>query len=93
MEAEAAPSLAKLWEVVHELVKERAHPTANHRRLIRLPEVLRNVGVSRSEWYRLISLGRAPPAIPLGEKSRAWVESEVQAWVAERIAARDGAAV
>lgn len=87
MEAGTVPSIEQLWAAVHKLVEERASRIEANR-LIRLPEVLRNVGVSRSEWYRLISLGRAPPAIPLGEKSRAWVESEVQSWIAERIAAR-----
>ena len=59
------------------------------RRLIRLPEVLRSVGLSRSEWYRQVSSGRAPQAVPLGERIRAWDEGEVQAFIADRIAARD----
>ena len=59
-----------------------------HRRLIRLPEVLDSVGLSRSQWYLLISIGRAPRAVPLGQRARAWDESEVQAFIAERLAAR-----
>jgi prophage regulatory protein len=59
------------------------------RRLIRLPEVLRTVGCSRSQWYHLISLKRAPSPVPLGERMRAWDEREVQAFISERIAARD----
>lgn len=89
MKMGALPSIEELWGVVHQLVMERARQLEDHRRLIRLPEVLRSAGLSRSEWYRLISLQRAPQAVPLGERSRAWVESEVQAWIAERIAARD----
>jgi prophage regulatory protein len=85
------PSLKEIWAVVAQLVAERARLPEDHRRLIRLPEVLRSAGLSRSEWYRLISLQRAPPPVPLGDRSRAWVESEVQAWIAERIAARDKA--
>jgi prophage regulatory protein len=86
------PSLEEIWSAVDQLVKQRARERDDYRRLIRLPEVLRSVGLSRSEWYRLISLQRAPPPVPLGEKSRAWVESEIQAWIAERIAAREKAA-
>lgn len=58
------------------------------RRLIRLPEVLSRTGLSRSEWYRLMTLGRAPAAIPLGERIRAWDECEISAWIESRIAAR-----
>jgi len=68
--------------------------TADHaaagerRRLIRLPEVLNSVGLSRSEWYRLISLGRAPRPVKLGERATAFVEAEVQAWIAARVKER-----
>lgn len=57
-------------------------------RLLRLPEVLRSVGLSRSEWYRLISIGDAPAPVPLGERCRAWVSTEVQQFIDKRIAAR-----
>lgn len=89
MEAQTGQSLDDLWAFVRHLADERTRQPADGHRLIRLPEVLRDVGLSRSEWYRLISLERAPPAVALGERSRAWVESEIQAWIAERIAARD----
>ena len=36
-----------------------------------------------------MSIKRAPAAIPLGERMRAWDEEEIQAWVRARIAARD----
>lgn len=59
------------------------------KRLIRLPEVLSTTGLSRSEIYRLISLGRFPKAIPLGERANAWDSDAVQAWIRERIAAQE----
>ena len=65
------------------LVEHHAH------RILRLPEVLRAVGLSRSQWYHLISLKKAPAPVPLGQKSRGWLECEVQSWIRERIAARD----
>lgn len=58
----------------------------------RLPQVRQKVGFSRSEIYRLISLGRFPRPIPLGERAVAWDMEEVEAWVQERIAARDAKA-
>lgn len=58
-------------------------------RLVRLPEVLAAVGISRSEWYRLIGIGQAPAPVPLSVRSRAWVSSEVKEFIDQRIAARD----
>jgi len=61
------------------------------KQLIRLPAVRATVGLSRSEIYRLISLGRFPRPIPLGDRARAWDSDEIQGWVRERIAARKAA--
>lgn len=61
-------------------------------KLERLPQVLGRVGLSRSEWYRLIQIGKAPAPVPLGERARAWVSSEVEAFINSRIAERDAKA-
>ena len=55
----------------------------------RLPQVRQKVGFSRSEIYRLISLRRFPKPVLLGERAVAWDMDEVEAWIAERIKARD----
>ena len=57
------------------------------KRLIRLPEVLNMVGLSRSSVYSYIAKGRFPRAINLGERAVAWLESDVQNWISSRIAA------
>jgi prophage regulatory protein len=57
--------------------------------LLRLPEVMRRTGYRRSTIYRLMPLGRFPKQIKLGERSSAWLASEVDAWVAARVAERD----
>jgi len=62
-------------------------------RFIRLPEVLRITGISRSLVYKLQAEGKFPRGVKLGAISVAWVESEVQAWCAQRIAERDASAV
>lgn len=54
-------------------------------RLIRLPEVLTKTGLSRS---RLYADGSFPKRVPLGQRGVAWVEAEVEEWIAGRIAAR-----
>lgn len=63
------------------------------RALIRLPEVRRLVGLSRSEVYRRISAGEFPKPVSLGSRAIAFVRGEVLAFIAERIAARDAAHV
>ncbi len=59
--------------------------------LIRVAEVLRITGLSRSTLYEKMLDGSFPKQIKLGLRSVAWVKSEVQAWAKERIsAARPG---
>jgi len=58
------------------------------KQLLRLPQVREAVGLSRSEIYRLMSLGRIPPSIPLGERVVAWDAAEIQSWILARIEAR-----
>ncbi|EIZ2109303.1 AlpA family transcriptional regulator [Salmonella enterica] len=57
--------------------------------LIRLPRVLEKTGFSEPWIYRLMSQKRFPRPTKLGRRAVAWVESEVDEWIAERIAARD----
>ena len=57
-------------------------------RLLRLPEVEQITALRRSTLYHMIGLGEFPPPVKLGARASAWVESEVRAWVDERIAAR-----
>lgn len=60
-------------------------------RLIRLAEVAQAIGLRRATIYRYIADGAFPKAVPLGGGRVAWVEQEVQDWIAERIKARDAA--
>ena len=57
--------------------------------LERLPQVRARTGFSKSELYRRISLGTFPAPVKLGERASAWSSAEVDAWIADRIAARD----
>jgi prophage regulatory protein len=61
-------------------------------RLVRESERREITGVPTSTWYMLMSEGRAPKSVPLGEHSRAWILSELQDWVKARIAERDAKA-
>jgi prophage regulatory protein len=59
-------------------------------RLIRLGEVKRLTGLSTATVYRKISIRNFPRPVALGVSARAWPLSEVQDWIAGRIAVRGG---
>lgn len=58
-------------------------------RVLREPEVARLTGRSREQRWRDERAGLFPKRIRLGANSVGWLESEVSAWLAERIAERD----
>ena len=51
-------------------------------RLLRLPELVRTIGVSRATIYRYIDSGRLPPPVKLSTRCIAWRASEISAWIA-----------
>ena len=50
-------------------------------RLIRLPEVMKRVGLSRSAIYKRMAEGSFPRSRSLGPKCAVWVEAEIDAWI------------
>lgn len=60
-------------------------------RLLPLRKVKSRTSLSRSSIYRLMARAKFPASVPLGGRV-AWVESEIEAWVLDRIAAHRGAA-
>jgi len=60
-------------------------------RLIRIREVIRLTGISKSYLYQLCKVDQFPKSIQLipGGKSVAWLESEVIDWIDSRVKARD----
>jgi len=60
------------------------------RRLIRMPEVMKMAGIGKTAIYGRIKDHTFPAPVKVGRAST-WVESDVQKWVDEQIAAnRDG---
>ncbi|WP_354691786.1 AlpA family transcriptional regulator [Phytobacter sp. RSE-02] len=53
--------------------------------LIRLSEVLRRAPISKAWLYKLISQGKFPKPIKIGSRAIAFVESEVDDWINQRI--------
>jgi prophage regulatory protein len=60
--------------------------------LERLPAVMARTGLKRSAVYALVAAGRFPKPVKLSERSSAWVVTEVDCWIAARIAERDAKA-
>ena len=59
--------------------------------LIRLSEVQRRVPYSRSTIYLKVARNEFPQPVSLGARAVAWVESEVDKWIDQRIEGeRDG---
>ncbi len=57
--------------------------------IIRLPHVIQKTGLCRSAIYNLIRAGKFPKQIKLTQRSSGWLESEIDQWLADRIAERD----
>ncbi|WP_174492926.1 helix-turn-helix transcriptional regulator [Acinetobacter sp. Marseille-Q1623] len=55
-------------------------------RLIRRKEVQEKTGFGASSIYAEMAKGNFPKAIQISERRVAWLESEIDAWIAERIA-------
>lgn len=55
---------------------------------MRLPEVVQLTGVSRSTIYRWMANGEFPKQVFLGANSVAWLETDVDAWMKQRIVSR-----
>ena len=52
--------------------------------LLRLPDVQKLTGLSRSSVYRLEAAGQFPKRVRLSERATAWRENELLDWVASR---------
>jgi prophage regulatory protein len=62
-------------------------PTESPVRFMRLPEVLRTSGYSKSRLYVLIANGEFPSPIKLGDRAVGWLSTEIEQWVSSRVLA------
>ncbi|MDE1347077.1 AlpA family transcriptional regulator [Vibrio splendidus] len=58
-------------------------------RFLRLNDVIAATGLSRSTIYKFMDEEVFPKTIPLGGRAVAWVESEIEEWMEQRLALRD----
>jgi len=61
-----------------------------HQQFLRLPQVKQTTGLSKSTIYSRIAEGTFPKQIPIGPRLVVWVESDIQNWIAEQVAAARG---
>lgn len=61
-------------------------PCLGDLKLIKKPEVLALVGLSKSTLHLHIASGLMPPPVPIGERAVAFVQHEIQAVLAAKIA-------
>jgi len=61
--------------------------SASSLQILRLPQVCNVTGLRRSMIYQLEAEHRFPKRIKIGIRAVGWIESEVQIWLARRIAA------
>jgi len=59
--------------------------TMSEEKILRWPEVHQRVGICRSNVHKLISEGKFPRPIKLGERASGWLDSEISKWIEDRI--------
>ena len=62
------------------------HEPLHQERFLRLPEVKKMTGLGRTSIYAQMNAGLFPQSVSLGGRSVGWLYSEVQQWMAQRIA-------
>ena len=58
-------------------------------RLLRLPQVLDLTGLGKTTIYELQAEGKFPARVKITAHSVGWIETEVQAWLSERVLLSD----
>lgn len=67
--------------------------SATSNRILRMPAVQVRIGLSRSTIYEAISRNEFPASISLGARAVGWLESDVDAWLDNRVSASKKALV
>ncbi|CAK1718262.1 DNA-binding transcriptional activator AlpA [Vibrio crassostreae] len=58
-------------------------------RFLRLKEVIALTGLGRSSIYKFMEENTFPKTVSLGGRAVAWVESEIEEWMEQRLAMRE----
>lgn len=60
-------------------------------KFMRLPEVKEKTGLSKSAIYKKIKEREFPVSVPIGSRTVAWLESDINEWLEWRVQVRDRA--
>ena len=58
-------------------------------KILKVKEVASEISISVPQVYKLVSLGRFPKPIKLGERGSGWLRIEIDAWLESKIEERD----
>lgn len=83
---------------MHESGKSDAHANPHRTttvqtqqtKIIRLPAVMERTGLSKPYIYQMIKRGEFPASVRIAPRYAGWIESEVETWLHQRIAAARG---
>lgn len=78
------PDYARLVAVAPSGSCEASQPI----QILRLPDVMKRVGLCRASIYQHIAEGSFPKQISLGARAVGWLEHEIDAWLAAMIRVR-----
>jgi prophage regulatory protein len=59
-------------------------PATLQEELLRLPAVIRRVGLQKTAIYEKIRRAEFPKPVAIGVRARAWRSSDIDNWIAER---------
>ena len=77
--------------VVQDTPAESGGAPRSPRRMLRLPLVEERTGLARSSIYRMVEAGDFPRPAHVGRRAVAWDESEIEAFLARKLAERGAA--
>ena len=64
--------------------KENVILMEQSKRILRLPEVLKMTGLSRTSIWRQIDAGTFPKSVKLGPRAVGWRASDIEEWLRNR---------
>jgi prophage regulatory protein len=64
-------------------------PSRHQARLLRITDVVERTGLARASVWKQVKLGSFPAPIHITDRAVAWVDTEIDAWIADRVRARD----